>query len=152
MAKAKTTALKRKPGGSAKSPSPRKSGPRAPSQGGLSVICSECYSDFTYYSSGNPARITCPNCMHVGNSAGKESMSKIAIAKTAEKGGLKLGIISAALFLLCGFTWIGMLVSAGSEPVAAGVHYGFLGFGAILFIVMVAMAFKYESNRYEIYF
>ena len=122
-----------------------------PARGGYEIICSECYADFQF-NPGSSGRVTCPECMHVGQVAEADVMGQIGMSKKREAGAFMKAAIPAALFLLCGFVWIVMLTKGGNEPPSSGVNYGFLGAGSILFIVMVAMAAKYESSRYEVYF
>ncbi len=126
---------------------PTRSGSRS-SGDGYEVICSECYTNYQLNTGSSESRITCPECLHAGELAAKDAMTKIAIAKATEKSGLQRAVISAVLFLLVGLTYIGMRSGELSE----GANYGFLGACAILLIITLAMTFKYESNRYDVYF
>ncbi len=126
---------------------PSRSGSRS-SRNGYEVICSECYTNYQLNTASTESRITCPECLHVGELAAKDAMTKIAIAKTAENSGWMQAVISAVLFLACGLTYVGMR----SGEMSDGVNYGFLGACSILLIITLAMTFKYESNRYDVYF
>ena len=46
--------------------------------------------------------------------------------------------------------YIGML--NGGEPLSSALNYGFVGAGALLFVISLAMIFKYGGNRYDVYF
>ncbi len=120
------------------------------SREGYEIICSECYSSFSLNPGCGESRITCPDCLHIGELAAKDAMTKIAIAKTAEKAGLIKAVVPAILFLLCGLTYVAM--SSGSADMSSEFNYGFLGACSILIIITLAMGFKYESNRYDVYF
>ncbi len=135
-----------KPTKQAKGPS-RSAGPRGQT---YEIICSECYTDFSFNQASNESSITCPECLHTGNVAPKDVMSKIAIAKSSEAGNLMKAFIPGILFLLCGVVWITILNT--QETVSPGVNYGLLGGTLVLLIVAIAMGVKYEYNLHDVYF
>ena len=100
--------------------------------------------------SSNATTITCPECLHVGERGEKDTITKIAIAQTAERSSLIKAVLPALLFLIVGIVHIAML--NGEEAISNGLNYTLLGTIVVLFIISLAMIFKYEGNRYEVYF
>ena len=162
-------APKRAGSGSRKTSGPKKSKPRATqraastrparsgSKAGYNVICSECYSEFGLTSTEPAAKISCPECMHMGEVSTSDVMGQIALAKGAEKGWLIKALIPTALMIIAGFAYLFMIRAKGQEGelIAAlgdGLNYGMLGGIAILAIIAIALASKFESNRYDVYF
>ncbi|MFQ5655383.1 MAG: hypothetical protein ACE5GW_11715, partial [Planctomycetota bacterium] len=80
---------------------------------GYEIICSECYSSFMMSRNPSASQVTCPDCLHVGSIAPREEMTKISIAKSAEKSNLRLAAIPALLFFLCGVTYVALLNAKG---------------------------------------
>ncbi|MCA8960775.1 MAG: hypothetical protein KDC38_09690 [Planctomycetes bacterium] len=121
------------------------------------MICSECYAEFSLSSNQPASKITCPECMHMGEIATSDVMGQIALAKNAEKGWLLKAIIPTLLLFFGGFAYLWMIMSKGREnemisALGDGLNYGFIGGLAILAIIVIAMAIKYEGNRYDVYF
>lgn len=145
-----------KGGGGPKKPLPKREPARRPARSGkqYEVLCSECYSSFSFSANASASSISCPECMHVGNIGAKDVMSKIAIAKAGEQSGLMKALIPGVLFMLVGIVWTGMLASkaAVDASLGSGANYGFAGALFILLIVTIGLAFKYESNRHDVYF
>ncbi|MEM7165266.1 MAG: hypothetical protein AAF581_07370 [Planctomycetota bacterium] len=127
--------------------------PAAKGKGGYEITCSECYSTFQFRSTG-ASDITCPECLHAGTAGDSAAMSDIAIAKSREAGWLKKAMVPVLLFFGVGVFYAYMLSSkaAAGEIVGTNVHYGFLGGGALLFILMIWFAVKYEGSRHDVYF
>ena len=132
---------------------PRKR-PSAPRGKTYEIICSECYTSYAYSQAASADSISCPECLHVGTVGANDVMSKIAIAKSTEGGNLLKAAIPAVLFFVIGVVWTGMLATkaAASTNLEASTNWIFGGVLAVLFIVTLAFALKYESNRYEVYF
>ena len=120
------------------------------SSGGYEILCSECYAAFTLRPQGNQTKITCPECLHVGELGQKDTLTKIAIAKSTERSGLLKAVIPAIIFLVVGIAYVTLL--SGTKELAPPVNYGLLGAMVVFFIISLAMVFKYEGNRYEVYF
>ena len=103
------------------------------------------------------AKITCPECMHMGEVSTSDVMGQISLAKNAEKGWLLKALIPTILMVTLGFVYMLMIRSKGQQgelisALGDGLNYGMLGGIAILAIIAIALAAKYENNRYDVYF
>ncbi len=148
----------RKKGGATKTraASPRPAA-RSGSKSGYNVICSECYSEFSLTSTEPAAKITCPECMHMGEVSTSDVMGQISMAKGAEKGWLIKALIPTILMVAVGFAYLFMIRGKGIEgemitALGDAMNYGMLGGIAILAIIAIALAAKYEGSRYDVYF
>ncbi|MEM7261190.1 MAG: hypothetical protein AAF488_04310, partial [Planctomycetota bacterium] len=119
--------------GKSKRPVPSKSKPRASrpaprsgSSAGYSVICSECYSEFSLASTEPAAKISCPECMHMGEVSTSDVMGQISLAKGAEKGWLMKAAIPAILLFAVGMAYLFMIKDKALEGAALsdGLNYG----------------------------
>ncbi len=119
--------------------------------GGLSVLCSECYSEFTLNPKAEAgSKITCPSCMHMGEVAESDVMAQISIAKRQEGSWLRFGLISGIVLAALSLTY-GALV-ARDPNLSSGITYGLIGAMALFLVGAIYSAVRYESNRYEVYF
>lgn len=122
--------------------------------GGYEIICSECYSAFRFAPAHAGSGLECPDCLHRGQAADSDVMTKIALAKSAERSWLVKASIPLILFFVVGISYGALLTlkSASDQVLGSTVHYGFLGGGTILLILLVWFAVKYETSRADVYF
>ncbi len=121
--------------------------------GGIPVVCSECYSDFQYVTSSQATTVSCPACGHAGSVPENAEIQRLEMAKASEKKAYITAVIPGFLFLLVGFFYFLELNSAGSaENLGAAMNYGLISVTAILFLVTVVFAARYEKARCEVYF
>ena len=148
MAKRKKPATKR--GGTKKTPLASKSKAKAPSTaGGMSVVCSECYSDFLYISKSSASQLSCPACGHTGTTPDASEVQRLVMAKAAESKAFITAVIPGALFTLVLFYY---LLQLNGGDLSSGLNYGLLGTSVVLFLVTVIFAARFEKSRCEVYF
>ncbi|MFN0057189.1 MAG: hypothetical protein ACKVX7_01920 [Planctomycetota bacterium] len=153
-ATASASATARKPAAKKKVAAPAAAPRSISTSGGTSyaVTCSECYSEFRFRSGAGAKRITCPECLHLGEVGQSDAMAQIAQVKKGEQGAMLLALVPGIVMTILGFVYIWLVSRTDSPPIDAGLNYGLLGGLAVLLIVTIALSVKYENNRYEVYF
>ncbi|MGE3165133.1 MAG: hypothetical protein AB7O52_09530 [Planctomycetota bacterium] len=145
-------AKKSSPAKAASNPRPSKPARAPAGRGGYEINCSECYTSFSFQPSGGGSAITCPVCMHVGQFAENDVMTKVVMAKRAEKSSFLMAVVPTVLLFVAGLAYAGSLALKGTAGMESTQHYIFGGVGALLLIATIALGVKYENNRYDVYF
>ncbi len=159
MAKSRPSKARKSPAKGGKKASKGKAKASVPKQkvakaakGAYEITCSECYSSFLF--SGSKARegdkITCPECLHNGQVAANEVMSKISSSKGGEAGKLMPAAICSIIFVVIAFAYaIGL---TNPEGLSDTFNYGYLGVEALLLVAAIFFGVGYEKSRSEVYF
>ena len=140
-----------KKGKSKAKPAPRPA--PAPRGASCHFVCSECYEEFSVPTETlkQSDSVTCPDCLHVGKRPDDEFLGTVLIHKGQESRLRMLALVVAAAFVVAG----GVLVYSVS-PYASGEPLlpkeALLGICGLLFLALMGALWKYESNRWEVYF
>ncbi len=132
----------------------KKTAPARPAPTGSSCqfVCSECYSEFMLPASFSEDTLSCPECLHVGKRPDDDFIKTVLLHKSKEKGSLMMAMVAALLFIVVTAYLIYQIspYAGDSEPAIPTV--GLLGISGVLFLAVLGLAWKHESNRWEVYF
>lgn len=130
----------------------KKAPPRAVNTQGASCrfVCSECYSEFMLPGSFSKDALTCPECLHVGKRPDEDFLRTVLIHKSQEKKSLAATLVVGVLSFLAWSLLIWQLSPfRESEVLPANI---LLATAALLLVVFLGLAYRFESNRWEVYF
>jgi hypothetical protein len=135
---------------------PRKERPARTPRAGIPFICSECYEEFVLPSTYSRETVSCPECMHVGKRPAEDFLRTVALHKSGERNALKMAVSSTCMLLVwsLAFLW---LLSPYSHKLIGGEMRDTLTkvLGGLVFLLVLLLgwaAYRYEKNRWEIYF
>ena len=115
-------------------------------------MCSECYDEFTIPAETlkNSDSISCPDCMHVGKRPDDEFIGMVQIHK-GQEGRMKLiALAITILFVVSAGLLIYSVSPYAEKPILdLTVLVGIVG---LLFLATLGVLWKYEGNRWEVYF
>ncbi len=126
-----------------------------PVRGGIQFICSECYEEFRLPATYSRDTVTCPECMHVGKRPNEDFLREVNAHKSGEKGTFVGALFFGELMLVAAlvFMWLNTQYSQGMDATRRPMFAMIVGgAAAFLAIVLLVITWKYENNRWEIYF
>lgn len=142
----KSKAVSKRSTGKVKAVAPRPSGHEL-----VPVVCSECFGEFSFDTGVKSESIECPLCGHTSSRPDDQTLVKISGLQKGEKTSF---VVAFFLFLLGVPTLLGWEVAMHNDVnfKDGGMFYGPLGLAVVLLIVLIVFIFKYEGNRWEVYF
>ena len=123
----------------------------APSTGSCRFVCSECYSEFLLPSTFSKDALTCPECLHVGKRPDQDFLRTVLIHKSQERQSLLMAFATGGVFLAASalLIWQVSPYANGAQLVPPMI----LTLVAVgLLAVFLFLAYRFESNRWEVYF
>lgn len=142
--------MARRPSGS------RKSSRRAAvAHESLTVHCSGCYEPFIFNSGLEGEELVCPVCEHMCDRPDDGQLSRVFDVQAAEKKGFRICLATLGVSLTSFASWVGVSDSAYylQNPDSQDMlFYGPMGLFIISSFALVVLAWKYEKNRWDIYF
>lgn len=117
----------------------------------MPVICSECHEDLLYDSSVNSDGIVCPICEHSAMKPDAAQLHHIAEKRRQEKSAFTITAVLTGVALASFAAWA-VLMKNPANSLDDGMFYGPLGVSGLSALVLLIFIFKYEGNRWEVYF
>lgn len=125
--------------------------PAKPS-GVCQFVCSECYAEFILPANFSEETLSCPECLHVGKRPDEDFLRTVLIHKSQERKSLAMTVgVGILLFVVILFLiWqVSPFATAGDPPIPS---VALLGIGGVLLLALLALMWRYEGNRWEVYF
>lgn len=117
----------------------------------IPVVCSECYEELVYDSGSKAEEIVCPVCEHSAGKPDQATLHHISDKRRTEK---KNFVVAFALWLI-GVLGMSSWAVLAQSPVNAAddaMFWGPVGVGGLCLFVVLFLGWKYENNRWEVYF
>lgn len=117
----------------------------------IPVVCSECYEELVYDSGSKAEEIVCPVCEHSAGKPDQATLHHISDKRRTEKKNFVLAFV-VWLFGVAGLGGWSVLAQNPVNAADDGMFWGPFGVGMLSFLVVMILAWKYENNRWEVYF
>ena len=129
---------------------------KAPRGNTLTFVCSECYTEISVAADYSEEGVTCPDCLHVGKKPDDNFLRTVSITKSGERKSVVLATVVGILMVAC-FVGLLFVQSAYLTPELPKEDlqtwtYGLLGGGSLFSLLFLWLLWRFEGNRWEVYF
>jgi len=130
--------------------------PKAPRGSVLTFVCSECYTEIDVAADYSDERVTCPDCLHVGKKPDGNFLRTVSLHKSGERKSLVLtvlvGLLMALSFIMLVYVRSAYAIPGFEKDDVQTWTNVLLGVGGLFTIIFMVLLWRFEGNRWEVYF
>lgn len=115
----------------------------------IPVVCSDCFEEFSFDTGTTGDTLTCPVCDHTVNRPDDGVLHRVHSHRGDERTN---GIIVLALLAIGMAGWLAWVILAGNPATEGAGFWGPLGLAMLAALALIVFTFRYEGNRWEVYF
>lgn len=115
----------------------------------IPVVCSDCFDEFAFDTGTSGDTLTCPVCEHTVNRPDDGVLHRVNSHRGDERTN---AIVALALLGVGMIGWLAWVVLAGNPATEGAGFWGPLGLALLAALGLVVFTFRYEGNRWEVYF
>lgn len=114
------------------------------------VVCSDCFEELAFDTGIGSETLTCPICEHSSARPSDEVLGRAQRLLGEERRNAAIALALTGAAGAAAVAW----VLAQHDPANAdtGMFWGPLGLAGLLALTLIVFAFRYEGNRWEVYF
>jgi len=117
----------------------------------IPVVCSECFEDLAFDTSVATESLTCPICEHSSARPDDGTLNRIHSLRASERTNFMIAFIIAVVSVVSFLGWAALMLNPANQH-DNGLFWGPLGLSLLCALVLMVFTFKYEGNRWEVYF
>ena len=115
----------------------------------IPVVCSDCFEEFAFDTGTSGDTLTCPVCEHSVSRPDDGVLHRVHSHRGDERTN---AMVSLALLGLGMLGWLAWVVLAGNPATEGAGFWGPLGLAILAALGLIVFTFRYEGNRWEVYF
>lgn len=120
--------------------------------GAITFVCSECYEELLLSPKHSQDVVTCPECLHVGKRPDDDFLRTVRMHKSGEQRSFLAAVVCGTILavLIVALFWTHSPYT--TQAPADNLTLGLLGGAGILTLVFLWLIWRFEGNRWEVYF